>query len=131
MQGSYVVAVALLAPHCVNSGARYLVLGIVGLESHRRSPKHSPSTKTGASEIALALELRFLRNLGKRRIQSELKRLHSISRAMAWLHAKIRLNSLLSFDEKLTSFTMNIPFLVIVPRSIPAKLVPIYISTQL
>ncbi|EHU47873.1 putative transposase 7 domain protein, partial [Escherichia coli DEC2E] len=33
------------------------------------------STKTGTCEVALILELRSQRNLGARRIQSELKRL--------------------------------------------------------
>ncbi|EOK1913062.1 DDE-type integrase/transposase/recombinase, partial [Escherichia coli] len=65
---------------------RYLAQGIAGLESHSRRPKHSPSTKTGAGEVALILELRSLRNLGARRIQSELKRLHSISLAIATIH---------------------------------------------
>jgi transposase-like protein len=57
---------------------RYLAQGIAGLESHGRRPKHSPATKTGPDKIALILALRTLRNLGARRIQSELKRLHSI-----------------------------------------------------
>lgn len=65
---------------------RYLAQGIAGLESHSRRPKRSPSTKTGAGEVALILELRTLRNLGARRIQSELKRLHSISLAIATIH---------------------------------------------
>ncbi|AXS11756.1 hypothetical protein BMD97_14150 [Klebsiella pneumoniae] len=62
---------------------RYLAQGIAGLESHGRRPKHSPATKTGPDEIALILALLTLRNLGARRIQSELKRLHSISLAIA------------------------------------------------
>lgn len=49
---------------------RYLAQGITSLESHSRRPKHSPSTKTGAGEVALILELRSLRNLGARRIQN-------------------------------------------------------------
>ncbi len=65
---------------------RYLAQGIAGSESHSRRPKSSPSTKTGAREVALILELRSLRNLGARRIQSELKRLHSISLAIASIH---------------------------------------------
>ncbi|EOV3957733.1 IS481 family transposase, partial [Escherichia coli] len=51
-----------------------------------RRPKRSPSTKTGTCEVALILELRSQRNLGARRIQSELKRLHSISLAIATIH---------------------------------------------
>ncbi len=57
---------------------RYLSQSMVGLESHSRRPESSPSIKTGSAEVALTLELRSLRNLGARRIQSELKRLHSI-----------------------------------------------------
>ena len=65
---------------------RYLAQGIAGLESHSRRPKRSPSTKIGTCEVALILELRSQRNLGARRIQSELKRLHSISLAIATIH---------------------------------------------
>ena len=65
---------------------RYLAQGIAGLESHSRRPKRSPSTKTGTCEVALILELRSQRNLGARPIQSELKRLHSISLAIATIH---------------------------------------------
>lgn len=65
---------------------RYLAQGMAGLESHSRRPKSSPSTKTGPVVISLILELRSLRNLGARRIQSELKRLYSISLAMATIH---------------------------------------------
>lgn len=65
---------------------RYVAQGIVGLESHSRRPKRSPSTKTGPNEVALILELHSLRNLGARRIQSELKRLHSFSLSMATIH---------------------------------------------
>lgn len=65
---------------------RYLAQGIAGLENQSRRPKHSLSTKTGAGEVDLILELRTQRNLGARRIQSELKRLHSISLAMATIH---------------------------------------------
>ncbi|MZI00452.1 DDE-type integrase/transposase/recombinase, partial [Dickeya dianthicola] len=62
---------------------RYLVQGIVSLENHSRRPKRSPATKTGPNEVALILELRTLRNLGARRIQSELKRLRSLSLSLA------------------------------------------------
>lgn len=65
---------------------RYLAQGIAGMESHSRRPKRSPSTKTGTCEVALILELRSQRNLGARRIQIELKRLHSISLAIATIH---------------------------------------------
>jgi len=65
---------------------RYLAQGIAGLESHSRSPKHSTATKTGLNEVPLILELRTLRNFEARRIQSELKRLHFISLAIATIY---------------------------------------------
>lgn len=84
MRDLYAVVVAFLGPHCVNEWwRRYLAQSIAGLESHSRRPKRSPSTKTSTCEVALILELRSQRNLGARRIQSELKRLHSISLAIA------------------------------------------------
>lgn len=86
MRDLYAVAVAFLGPRCVKWWRRYLAQGIAGLESHSRRPKRSPSTKTGTCEVALILELRSQRNLGARRIQSELKRLHSISLAIATIH---------------------------------------------
>ncbi len=92
MRDLYAVAVAFLGPHCVKWWRRYLAQGIAGLESHSRRPKRSPSTKTGTCEVALILELRSQRNLGARRIQSELKRLHSISLAIATIHKVLFLN---------------------------------------
>ena len=86
MRDLYAVAVAFLGPHCVKWWRRYLAQGIAGLESHCRRPKRSPSTKTGTCEVALILELRSQRNLGARPIQSELKRLHSISLAIATIN---------------------------------------------
>lgn len=106
---------------------RYLAQGIAGMESHSRRPKRSPSTKTGTCEVALILELRSQRNLGARRIQIELKRLHSISLAIATIHksfARIRLNLLLNFGLKLISFATNALFPVIGFRWIPVKLAP-------
>lgn len=103
---------------------RYLAQGIAGLESHSRRPKRSPSTKTDTCEVALILELRSLRNLGARRIQSELKRLHSISLAMATIHKVLRLNLLLNSGVKLISFATNVLFPMIGFRWIPVKLAP-------
>ena len=48
-------------------------------ESHTRRPHSSPNTKVGKNEEQLILYLRSTRNLGARRIQTELRRLHAIS----------------------------------------------------
>lgn len=45
-----------------------------GLESRSRRPHHMPAKKVGSEEQELILSLRNHRNLGARRIQSELKR---------------------------------------------------------
>lgn len=65
---------------------RYQVQGIDGLKSQSRRPHSSPSAKIGPDHEKLILELRGERNLGARRIQSELKRLHEISLSIASIH---------------------------------------------
>lgn len=65
---------------------RYQVNGIDGLEGLSRRPHHSPKTKAGKPEQQLILKLRKTRNLGARRIQSELKRLHEVSLSLATIH---------------------------------------------
>ena len=69
---------------------RYQSSGIDGLESHSRRPHSSPNTKVGEKEETLILELRRLRNLGPRRLQSELLRLHSTSFAIATIHKVLK-----------------------------------------
>ena len=134
MRDLYAVAVAFLGPHCVKWWRRYLAQGIAGLESHSRRPKHSPSTKTGAGEVALILELRSLRNLGARRIQSELKRLHAISLAVATIHKVICQNKV----KPVVKFRRKADF-IRYERPVPGdrvqmntcKIGPAYISTHL
>ena len=65
---------------------RYQQHGIDGLVSRSRRPHHSPGTRVGPQEEQRILTLRKKRNLGARRIQSELKRLHAISLALATVH---------------------------------------------
>lgn len=65
---------------------RYQEGGLEGLTSQSRRPHTSPNTKVGNKEEKLILELRRKRNLGARRIQSELQRLHTISLALATIH---------------------------------------------
>lgn len=53
-------------------------MGEEGLKSLSKRPKNSPATKVGTTEEELILALRRERNIGARRIQSELKRLHEL-----------------------------------------------------
>ncbi len=71
---------------------RYQTTGIGGLQSHSRRPHHSPNTKVGGKEEQLILKLRRSRNLGARRLQSELKRLHGLSLAIATIHKVLNKN---------------------------------------
>ena len=66
--------------------SRYQTQGIDGLKSLSRRPHRSPATKISQEDEALILTLRIERNLGARRIQSELKRLHEISLSVASIH---------------------------------------------
>jgi len=65
---------------------RYQETGIAGLESQSRRPHSSPATKVGPEEESLILDLRHARNLGARRIQSELLRQNKISLGLATIH---------------------------------------------
>lgn len=67
---------------------RYQALGKAGLYSLSRRPKTSPNQKLNNDIEELILELRRSRNLGARRIQSELKRLHDIALSLAKLSTK-------------------------------------------
>ncbi len=65
---------------------RYKLLGIEGLQNQSRRPHHSPNCKIGKKEEQLILKLRQSRNLGARRLQCELKRLHNLPLAIATIH---------------------------------------------
>ncbi|MBF4296785.1 helix-turn-helix domain-containing protein, partial [Vibrio anguillarum] len=52
--------------------------GIAGLESQSKRPHSSPNAKITDVLGALILEMRVNRNLGARRIQTELTRLHQV-----------------------------------------------------
>lgn len=69
---------------------RYQESGISGLESQGRRPYHSPATKVGSKEESLILDLRHSRNLGARRIQSELLRHYEISLYLATIHKVLK-----------------------------------------
>lgn len=65
---------------------RYQTHGQAGLESESRRPNHSPNRKIFEAEQALILELRRTRNLGARRLQSELLRQHDIRLSLDTIH---------------------------------------------
>ena len=65
---------------------RYCEQGIKGLESLSKKPLHSPNKKVFENDEELILSLRRSRNLGARRIQSELRRLHDTSLSLATIH---------------------------------------------
>ena len=65
---------------------RFQERGVDGLASQSRRPHSSPNIKAGQKEYQLILDLRMTRNLGARRIQSELCRLDTISLSLATIH---------------------------------------------
>jgi transposase InsO family protein len=65
---------------------RYQEHGEAGLNSLSKRPHSSPNRKVSPAGESLILELRQSRNLGARRLQSELLRLHNISLALATIH---------------------------------------------
>ncbi|UCH81266.1 MAG: IS481 family transposase [Nitrospiraceae bacterium] len=71
---------------------RYQKDSIKGLQSQSRAPKKSPAAKVGQKETEWILTLRNNRKLGARRIQSELKRLHSFNLSLATIHKVLTVN---------------------------------------
>ena len=71
---------------------RYQEHGVDGLARRSRWPHSSPNIKAGQHEEQLILDLRNDRNLGARRIQSELRRLHAISLSLATIHKVLQRN---------------------------------------
>ncbi|HET7831648.1 MAG TPA: IS481 family transposase [Gallionella sp.] len=65
---------------------RYQKDGVAGLQSHSRRPLNSPNAKVSNHHEHLILGLRSQRNLGARRIQSELLRQHDLSLGLATIH---------------------------------------------
>jgi len=65
---------------------RYSEQGIDGLSSQSKRPLKSPNTKINAELEDLMLEMRSARNLGARRLQTELMRLHGVSLSLATIH---------------------------------------------
>lgn len=71
---------------------RYLESGIDGLNDQSKKPHLSPNQKLNSDLIKLILELRISRNLGARRIQTELIRLHNCSLSLASIHKALTSN---------------------------------------
>ncbi len=65
---------------------RYQQQGLEGLTEHSRRSHTSPGWKINAQMIRGVLDLRAKRNLGARRIQTELLRVHDCSLALAAIH---------------------------------------------
>jgi len=71
---------------------RYLEQGIDGLNSLSKRPLNSPNTKINPEIEGLILQMRSARNLGARRLQTELMRLHDISLSLATIHKVLKLH---------------------------------------
>lgn len=69
---------------------RYELLNEEGLHDLSSKPKNFPLQKRNDIEENLIIDLRKERNLGARRIQSELKRLHNISFSTATIHKVLK-----------------------------------------
>lgn len=69
---------------------RYEERSAAGLVAQSRRPKHSPRQKVFAQEEAWMLELRRERNLGARRIQHELRRLHNCRLGLETIHVVLQ-----------------------------------------
>ncbi len=69
---------------------RYAQAGVAGLQSRSRRPLHSPKRKVTVSEEGWILELRRSRQLGARRIQQEMIRLHDCHLSLNTLHKALK-----------------------------------------
>jgi len=65
---------------------RYDALAMEGLKDQSKRPNKSPNRKVTKEQEQLILELRESSNLGARRIQNQLRRLHNISFSLATIH---------------------------------------------
>jgi transposase InsO family protein len=71
---------------------RYEKQGVDGLQELSRRPQHSPAQKVSSREEGWIIALRKERNLGARRIQSELFRLHECRLSLATIHKVLTRN---------------------------------------
>ncbi len=72
---------------------RYNEQGEAGLRSRSRRPKTSPNQKIGDKEITMIMDIRRSRGLGARKIQVELKSLHSITLSTSSIYKVLSLHS--------------------------------------
>jgi transposase len=73
---------------------RYELLGEEGPHDLKCIPKNFPLQKRSDTDETLIINLRKKRNLGARRIQSELKRLHNIPFSTATIHKVLKKHAL-------------------------------------
>lgn len=93
---------------------RYQAQGVDGLKSQSRRPHNSPTAKILHEHEELIFKLRTERNLGARRIQSELKRLHDVSLSVASIHkilCRQQVKPLVTFRRKsdFTRYQRSVP----------------------
>ena len=93
---------------------RYELLGEEGLYDEKCTPKNFPLQKRNETDENLIINLRK-RNLGARRIQSELKRLHNISFSTATIHKVLKkhtvapLNIKRHYRKQVKSYSCKVP----------------------
>lgn len=103
---------------------RYRLNGIAGLESQSKRPHSSPDAKITDELRALILEMRNRRNLGARRLQTELIRLHQVHLSTATIHkvlSEASVKPIVTYRRKKISKDTSAQSLVIEPRWIPVK----------
>jgi len=94
--------------------SRYEENGVDGLKDISRRPHSSPNTKLNDKCEQLILSMRKERNLGARRMQSELFRLHAIKLSISTIHKVLTNNSVknivkLKRKKKYTRYERPIP----------------------
>lgn len=108
--------------------------GISGLESQIKRPHSSPGAKLTDELRVLILEMREKRNLGARRLQTELIRLHQVHLGTATLHKvlyKASVKPIVTYRRKKISTDTSAQSLVIESRWKPVKQRLEIISIQL
>lgn len=93
---------------------RYVELGIEGLSDQSKKPHHSPAKKVNKQIEKWVIDFRSQRNLGARRIQSELLRLHETSLSLATIHKVLKNHQVkpirkLRRDKKYKRYSRPVP----------------------
>lgn len=79
---------------------RYEKEGLPGLADLSRKPHSSPTTKITNVVEKMILSLRQERKLGVRRVQSEIKRMHSIALSLATIHKVFQRNKVAHLQKR-------------------------------